>query len=79
MPEMERAGGAVAGEYDVGRVGLAPTLVGGRVREHGGGHGVELLGTGRNVSEVGSTPGETQKGRSMASDPEVVRGWVDMR
>jgi hypothetical protein len=37
---------------------------------------VKLLGI---VSEVGSTPGETQKGRSMASDPEVVRRRMDVR
>src|SRR5512147_1101421 len=76
VAEMERASGAVAGEYDVGRVDLAPTLVGARVREHVGGHGVKLLET---LSKVGSTPGETQKGRSMASDPEVVRRRMDVR
>jgi len=31
------------------------------------------------MSEVGSTPGETKKGRSMPSDPEVVRRLMDAR
>jgi len=38
--------------------------------------GVKLL---ENVSEVGSTPGETQKGRSMTSDPIVVRSRMVVR
>jgi hypothetical protein len=31
------------------------------------------------MSEVGSAPGETRKGRSMTSDPEVVRRLIDAR
>lgn len=31
------------------------------------------------MKEVGSTPGENAKGRSMASDPRVVRSLKDVR